>query len=154
MAATPNRRKTKPSAGMVNGFPSSGPRKPTEFGAPGVPPPCGPITLTERAMKSESPPASRTSKRVEWVPIAEKAWLALNVADQAVSQTPSSSQSQRTWRTPFEEVEAEASNVTIASTWGDVGVKANLATGLPGGGGGGAGASWMACATTGLVEAR
>src|SRR2546422_846894 len=152
MAATPNRRKTKPSAGMVNGFPSSGPRKPNEFGAPGVPPPCGPITITERAMKSESPPASRTSKRVEWVPVAEKAWLALNVADQAVSHTPSSSQSQRAWRTPFDEVEAEASNVTIVSTWRDVGGKVKSTE--KEGGGGGAGASWMACATTGLVEAR
>src|SRR2546430_3337968 len=65
IAATPNRRTTKPSAGMVNGFPSSGPRKPNEFGASGVPPPCEPITITERAMKSKSPPASRTSKRME-----------------------------------------------------------------------------------------
>src|SRR5207249_9987846 len=136
MAATPNRTKTKPSAGMVNGFPSSGPRKPNEFGAPGVPPPCGPITITERAMKSESPPASRTSKRGEWVPVAEKAWLALKVGDQAVSHTPSSSQSQRAWRTPFEQVEAEAAKVTIASTCGDVWGKAHGAAGPPGGGGG------------------
>src|SRR5437899_7610517 len=121
---------------MVNGFPSSGPRKPNEFGASGVPPPCEPITITERAMKSESPPASRTSKGMESVPVAKKAWLALNVADQAVSHTPSSSQSQRASRTPFDEVEAEASNVTLASTWGDVGAKANWATGPPGGGGG------------------
>src|SRR5436309_15718054 len=96
-------------------------------------------------MKSERPPASRTSKRVEWVPVAEKAWLALNVADQAVSHTPSSSQSQRAWRTPFEEVEAEASNVTIASTWGDVGVKANWAKGPPDGGGGGVAVATNEC---------
>ncbi len=55
------------SAGSTSacGYRPRTPRKPNEFGASGVPPPCEPITITERAMKSESPPASRTSKRME-----------------------------------------------------------------------------------------
>jgi len=73
-------------------------------------------------MKSESAPASRTSRRTEYVPVAENAWLAVNVVDQEVSHTPFSSQSQRVSSAPFEEVEEEASNVTAEAGWGVAGL--------------------------------
>ena len=65
--------------------------------------------------------------------------MAVNVVESVVSQAALSSQSQRTWSAPFEDVEVDASNATGAFTSGDDGVKVKRATGFPGGGGGGGG---------------
>src|SRR5207247_4638198 len=54
IGATPNKRKTKPSAGRVNGFPSSGPRRSNEVGKRGGPPAVGQITVSERGSKTET----------------------------------------------------------------------------------------------------